>query len=157
MIPLKKNCNCDSEYMSQAMDRVGKAIRDKYYWIPSWQPCYIINDNAGGHCTVEAIEIYTDYLHIRYNISLIHQVLRSPYTNLLDLGVWRSLYAIAEKAHRGKRYNVESLGNTVIQTWETGKLDDTITKVHDRLKIVLSLIVEDNGANDFVHPCVQQP
>ena len=52
--------------------------------------------------------------------------------------------------HRGKRYNVESLVNTVMQTWKTGKLDDTITKVHDRLKIVPSLIVEGNGANDFV-------
>ena len=66
--------------MSGVMDDVGKVIRDEYYWIPINKPCYLIMDNAGGHGTGEAIEKYTQILREKYNINLIWQVPRSPYT-----------------------------------------------------------------------------
>ena len=54
-------------------------------------------DNAGGHGTDDAISEYTARLRDVYNITIIHQVPRSPFTNVLDLGVWCSLQARVEK------------------------------------------------------------
>ena len=49
-----------------------------------------------------------------------------------------------------KRYTVDALVNTVMAAWTEGDLDDSITKVFDRIKRVLVLINEGNGANDLV-------
>ena len=35
--------------MQTVMERVGKAMREKYYWIGQIYPLYSIMDNAGGH------------------------------------------------------------------------------------------------------------
>ena len=55
-------------------------------------------DNAGGHGTNVTILAYTKMLKDSYNIVIIHQVQRSPYTNLLHLGVWCSLQAQVENS-----------------------------------------------------------
>ena len=82
---------CDSEYILEAMDRVGKAMKLVLYWIWKENPCYLNIDNAGGHGTKTAVEAYTKILEERYNIVIIHKGLRQPCTSLLDLGVWCSL------------------------------------------------------------------
>ena len=73
------------------MDRDGEAIRTSYYWVPLTQKYYLIMDNAGGHGSKVAKENYINMLNDKYNIEIIFQIPRSPYTNVLDLGVWMSL------------------------------------------------------------------
>ena len=111
-------------------------------------------DNAGGHGTDNAIIECTNVLKEKHNIEIIHQVPRSPYTNLLDLGVWCSLQAQVEKEHHMKRTDVECLVNSVHRVWEhrgnTSGLDDVITKVWARLRNVLVLVIEGGGGNDLV-------
>ena len=56
--PIQIDCTCDSDYMKDAMVRVGMAIRESYSWIPLTQPCWLVMDNAGGHGTKECIVEY---------------------------------------------------------------------------------------------------
>ena len=47
---------------------------------------------------------YTSYIlqvlhNNRYNIKLIHQVPRSPYTHILDIGIWCAIQAAVDKEH----------------------------------------------------------
>ena len=84
---VEEDTNCDSSYMIPAMDHVGKAIRKAYHWVPIEQKCYLVMDNVGGHGTDVAIKEYRDNLEVKYNIEIIFQIPRSPYTNVLDLGV----------------------------------------------------------------------
>ena len=93
------DCSCDSEYMLHAIDQVGKAIQNAYHWIAMETKCYLVMDNAGGHGTNDAIQQYTNNLRKNYNIAIIWQVPRSPYTNVLDLGIWMSLQARVEREH----------------------------------------------------------
>ena len=130
---VERDCSCDSNYMLTAMDRVGVKIREKFHWVPQSEVCYIVMDNAGGHGTDDAIVEYTAKLKNNYNIEIIHQVPRSPYTNLLDLGVWCSLQSHVEKCHYMKRTDVDALVNSVNQAWNlhsnTSGLDHVIGKV----------------------------
>ena len=89
--------SCDSWYMLKAMECVGKAIRAAYHWIAREKECYLVMDNAGGHGTNEAIQQYTNNLRDCYNIRIIWQIPRLPYTNMLDLGIWMSLQARVER------------------------------------------------------------
>ena len=107
-------------------------------------------DNAGGHGTNDAIDEYVRMLKDKYNIETIFQVPRSPYTNVLDLGVWCSLQARVKKEHYMKRCEVNALTRSVMETWNHGHLDDMITRVFDRLRNVLVLIAEAKGKNDLV-------
>ena len=147
---VEEDASCDSEYMLSAMNRVGAAIRNSYHWIPISKKCYLVMDNAGGHGTNEAIATYTKTLEDEYNIEIIFQIPRSPYTNVLDLGVWMSLQAAVERQHYLKRCNANALVNSVMMTWKEGKLDHSISKVFKRLKPVLCNIIEAKGGNDFV-------
>mgnify|MGYP006063385801 CR=1 FL=1 len=99
-------------------------------------------DNAGGHGTDEAIKEYTTSLLDKYKIEIIFQVPRSPYSNVLDLGVWCSLQSRVEKEHYMKRCEVQALVNSVNNTWNNGHLDTVIANVFNRLKKVLVLIIE---------------
>ena len=132
------------------MDRVGEAIRKAYYWVPTTEKFYLVMDNAGGHGTTEAKDNYVGMLLDKYNILVIFQIPRSPYTNVLDLGVWMALQAAVEREHYLKRCNATALVNSVMKTWVDGHLDHAITKVFLRLKPVLCNILEANGANDLV-------
>ena len=44
---VEEDCNCDSEYILSAMERVGKIIRAAYHWIPISQKCYLIMSQGG--------------------------------------------------------------------------------------------------------------
>ena len=107
-------------------------------------------DNAGGHENSDAIISYTKTLKDEFNIKIIHQVPRSPYTNVLDLGVWMSLQAAVKRQHYLKRCNANALVNSVMRTWTKGQLDHSITKVFHRLKTVLCNIRQAEGAKDLV-------
>ena len=107
-------------------------------------------DNAGGHGTNDAIKKYQANLLDKYNIEIIFQVPRSPYTNVLDLGVWSALQAAVERQHYLKRCTTNALVNSVMETWTEGQLDHTITKTFDRLKPVLCNVLEAKGGNDLV-------
>ena len=52
--------------------------------------------------------------------------------------------------HHGMRCQVESLVNTVMLSWNNRNLSTALSKVFERLKRVLCLIVEGNGKNDLV-------
>ena len=121
---------------------------------PRSERCYIVMDNAGGHGTDATIEQYKKMLLDGTNIELIHQVPRSPYTNLLDLGVWCSLQSTVEKMQYQKRTDVDALVSLVYEAWNTSStvtgLDSVIGKVWNRLSNVLVLILEGNGSNNLV-------
>ena len=70
-----------------------------------------------------------------FNIEVVMQVLRSPYTNLLDLGAWCSLQAAVKKEHYMKRTDVSALVDSVEKAWDGGSIDEAIGKVWGRLKI----------------------
>ena len=147
---LEEDASCDSTYMISAMDRVGAAIRKAYHWMAPTEKCWLVMDNAGGHGPNEAKLQYKNMLVEKYNIHIIFQIPRSPYTNVLNLGVWMALQAAVKREHYLKRCNASALVNSVMRTWEDGDLDGVITKVYRRLKPVLCNIIEANGANDLV-------
>ena len=86
---------CDSTFMLNHVDAIGRAIRHAYRDVASWNiPIYLVMDNAGRHRTVEAKETFFERLEMVYNIQVNWQVLNSPDTNLLDLGVWMTTYSV---------------------------------------------------------------
>ena len=66
-------------------------------------------DNCGGHGTILAIEIHTKILLDEFNIEIIHQVLNSPETNLLHLGVWATLQYATESLSCRQRQDPDVL------------------------------------------------
>ena len=93
---------------------------------------------------------YIQDLKERHNVHVIHQISRSPETNLLDLGVWYSLQSAVEKTHRFRRIdNVEALVQSCNETWEN--YDTTVfNKVFEHWKKVLRIIIADHGDNKLV-------
>ena len=106
---VEKYCSCDSSYILSAMIRVGKLIREKLYWIPMHGKVYVFLDCAGGHGTNEAINEYNKNFMIDFNIKLVFQVPRTPYSNVLYLEIWCGLQAAIEKTHYMRRCIVEVL------------------------------------------------
>ena len=113
---VERDISCDSKYMLAAIDRVGKALREKMWWIAKEDEIFLIMDNAGGHGKNDIIELYTLNLKENYNVTIIHQVPRSPYCSTLDLGVWCSLQASVEKTHYMRRCNTDALVRSVKET-----------------------------------------
>ena len=68
---------------------------------------------------------------------------------MLDLGVWMAFQNVVEKLHFGKRMNIEVLCKTVEDAWEM--LESVkLQNVYTRWKMVLDLIIEDDGGDRFV-------
>ena len=141
--------NCDSEYMTRTMPKVGKAIRDSYHWVDMEIPIFLYLDNAGGHGTNECVDAYKHMLYEEYNVVCVHQCPRSPATNMLDLGVWMALQSVVEKLHFKKRNEKEALARTVRKGWDDLE-DIKLANVWERWKLVLDLIIADNGGNSKV-------
>ena len=110
---IERDCSCDSQYMLSAMHRVGEAIRKKIFWVPKEETRYLVMDNAGGHGTNEAIDEYIKFLKADYNVTIIVQILHSPYCNVLNLGVWCALQAAVERTHYMRRCEVNALVQSV--------------------------------------------
>ena len=147
---IEKDISCDSNYMMAAIDRVGKALRQKMWWVKIDEEIFLIMDNAGGHGRNDIIEQYTLNLKTRYNVTIIHQVPRSPYCNALDLGVWCSLQASVEKTHYMRRCNTEALVRSVYETWRTVDMSSVINNVFTKLHNIICLINDGDGGNDLV-------
>ena len=86
------------------------------------------------------------YVKSEFSIELIHWEPRSPFINVLDLGVWCYLQAHMEKKH----CNTESLCQSVMKTWSEDALTATIGKVFERLHNVLCLMNDGYRSNDLV-------
>ena len=136
--------------MLSAMIRVRKAICEKFHWVSIHKKIYSFIDGTGGHGTNKAINAYDKNLMMDFNIKLVFQVPRTPYSNVLDLEILCGLQAAVENTYYIRRCDVESLIRSVYETWEKGKLKEVITKVFNRLKIVLALIIEGDGGNELV-------
>ena len=118
---VEEDCSCDLQFLLFAMTRVGEAIRQKLHWVPMDELVYLFIDGSGGHGTKGAtIEYKTNSLE-NFNIQLVFQVPRTPYSNVLDLEVWCGLQAAVEKTHFMQRCWVNILVRSVFKTWEKGK------------------------------------
>ena len=89
------DCSCDSQFMLGVIPEVGRALREQFHWVRNDKKIYLVMDNAGGHGTVDAINTYTKAL-LQFNVEIIWQVLWSPETNMLDLGIWKSIQMAVE-------------------------------------------------------------
>ena len=96
----------------------------------------------------DIITQYTLNLKVKYNVTIIHQVPRSPYCNALDLGVWCLLQASVEKTHFMRRCN--TVVRLVYETWSTVQMSLVISNVFTKLQNVICLINEGDGGNDLV-------
>ena len=103
-------------------------------------------DNAGGHGTDDCVTEYVKILKDDFNVICVHQRLRSPATNMLDLGVWMAFQNVVEKIHAGKVRERDALARTVEEAWS--EMDPVkLTNVWNRWRLVLDLIIEDDGGN----------
>ena len=107
-------------------------------------------DNAGGHGKNDIITQYTLNLKVKYNVTIIHQVPRSPYCNTLDLGVWCSLQASVENTHFMQQCYTEALVRSVYETWSTVQMSLVVSNVFTKLQHFICLINKGNGGNDLV-------
>ena len=154
---ITKDVSCDSKWMLETMDGVGKAIREAYHWV-KWNPrnvqqsntIYLVMDNAGGHGTDEAVQQYSKDLKNNYKIEIVHQVPRSPETNVLDLGIWMSLQSAVEKEHRGQKCDANALDGTVMRVWENVASEDAFRNVFGKLPVIYHNIKTSGGGNNTV-------
>lgn len=141
--------SCDSDYMSEVMPRVGKVIRDAYHFVDDDTPIYLFLDNAGGHGTKDIVDMYARKLKDDWNVICVHQRLRSPVTNMLDLGVWMAFQNVVERLHFRHQIELQALARTVTRLWD--ELDPVkLTNVYNRWKLVLDLIIEDEGGDRLI-------
>ena len=85
-----------------------------------------------------------------WEIKIVHQIPRSPETNVLDLGIWCALQWAVDRMMRGQRGDVHALVEGVQRVWSENGLDTQFTNVWNRLKRVLILIAQDDGGNSLV-------
>ena len=88
---------CDSDYILSTIIRVWHAIREIIYWFPRHERVCLFIDGAGGHTTNKVINEYDKKLMFDFNIKPFFQVPRTPYSNVLDLGIWCRSEADIEK------------------------------------------------------------
>ena len=144
-----EDVSCDSTFMLKWIPEVAKAMREVYHWIPVTEKLYLVMDNAGGHGTDNAKELYVEELS-KHNIETIWQVPRSPETNMLDLGVWMSIQAAVMRVHHNRRCHHDALAKSVDDAWDNYLNEGAFENVHGRLKLVLQSIVKDEGGNRLV-------
>ena len=145
-----EDISCDSEYMLDVLPRMAKAIRKKFEkYVPPNKLIYLQMDNAGGHGTNDAKQRYADLLLKDFNIKIVWQPPRSPELNLLDLGVWRTLQSRTEKVAYELRNTKDAIWTAANEAFSQTP-PKKLTNVVERLKLVYSLIVDDDGDNNKV-------
>jgi len=145
-----EDITCDSEFMKEHMDSIGRAIRAKYSWVPAEAEIFLVMDNAGGHGTRDTIDLYVAELLENHNVRVVWQEPRGPELNLLDLGAWMSLQSAVEKHFRGNRNHVDVLWRKIEDVWAF--YDAAVFhKIWDRWKLALDLIIADGGDNRLVN------
>ena len=95
-----RDVNCNSKFMIDTVDLIGKSIRDAYSFLPHGHPVHLFMDNAGGHGKEEIKDQYVKKLKEKYNIEVVWQIPHSPETNMLDLGVWMGVQSKVELHHK---------------------------------------------------------
>ena len=110
---------------------------------------FLFLDSAGGQGTGEIVDRYVRMLVNDYTLICIHQRPRSPTTNMLDIEVWMALQSVVEKLHHDQRQELNALCSTIEKARE--ELDMVkLTNVYERWKMVLDLILKDNGSSKFI-------
>ena len=102
---IERECTCDSKYVLSAMRRVDEEMRLKYHWVTLSTMLYLVMDNLGGHGIDACVDEYHMLLLEQYNITIIQQVLRLLYINILDNGVWAGLQFAVEREYYMRRIN----------------------------------------------------
>ena len=146
---IERDITCDSSFMMDHMRDIGKSIRDTYSFLPNDHPIYLFMDNAGGHGKTEIKKQYESILKEEFGIIIEWQVPNSPETNMLDLGVWMALQSLVEKLHFGKVMQSDELTKTVMDAFSRIS-GDILTRVYERWKLTLKLIVSGKGTNEVV-------
>ncbi|KAG7351610.1 hypothetical protein IV203_010970 [Nitzschia inconspicua] len=77
-------------------------------------------------------------------------VIGSPETNMLDLGIWMSIQAVVTRFHHRRGSHPDALARSVENAWNNCLSPSAFQDFHERLKIVLHCIVDDNGGNSLV-------
>ena len=153
---VQEDVSCDSEFMLDTVHDIGAAIRSKMYFVSPKVPIYLFMDNAGGHGTDDAKDKYVKILEELYNVIVDWQVPNSPETNMLDLGIWMNLQNIVEKVHKANNTGTsdpDDLDESVMKAWNVFGGTLKMREVANRWKLVLDLIIADNGGNDKVESC----
>ena len=147
---VENDITCDSKFMLNIIEDIGYSIRDSFHWVDPDVPIHLYMDNAGGHGSDEAKKEYVSILFVKFNILVIWQIPNSPETNMLDLGVWRTIQAMVEYLHRQRRMDTDVLALSVEEAFK--KLDgyDKLQAVAERWIKVLDLIILGKGTNDKV-------
>jgi len=83
-------------------------------------------------------------------VEVVHQVPRSPETNMLDLGIWMSIQAVVTRVHHKRRCHPDALAKSVLDAWSNYLSPNAFQNVHRRLRVMLTCIVDDRGGNSLV-------
>ena len=75
---------------------------------------------------------------------------RLPFTNVLDLDMWICIQAKVKRIHFLQRSTTDALVESVNQVWDSADISIQITKVFDKLNVVLCNIFRGQGRNDLV-------
>lgn len=145
-----EDVSCDSTFMLEKILAIGGALREKFHWVPENETIYLFMDNAGGHGTNDVIQQYTNILWADYKDRIVWHVPRSPETNMLDLGVWMSIQAAVTRVHYMRRCHHDALARSVEEAWNSYLSPLSFARVHRRLRVVLTCIVDDKGGNELV-------
>ncbi len=143
---VEEEVNYNSAFMLRILPIIAAKIRQQLHWVPPEEEVYLIMDNAGGHGMQQARDQYTRQLQPDYNITIRQQSARSPEVNALDLGVWMSVQAAVEERHRNRCRDPDGLAETVQEAWNNLP-EPTITRIFNRIPIVLQQIVSSGGDN----------
>ena len=149
-----EDVTCDSAFMMETVHEIGRNIRSSFYWVKKDIPIHLFLDNAGGHGTIETRGNFGKILKDEYNVEVNLQVPNSPETNMLDLGVWMSFQNLIEKIHtKENRRDSDTLSESVCKAWIAFNGFAKLKEVSERWKLVLDLILADNGGNNKVENC----
>ena len=91
----------------------------------------------GGHGADDCATRYVAMLKMDFNTECIHQVPRSLFINVFNLGVWDTLQSEVERRYFVKRCHIKALVSIVMTTWDECKLDQQITNVLKILEKIL--------------------
>ena len=147
---VEEDISCDSNFMLTKIPEIGEALRSTFHWIPRDDVIYLFMDNAGGHGSYDATTRYTSILWTEYRVRVVWQVPRSPETNILDLGIWMSIQAVVTRVHHKRRCHPDALAASVKDAWSNYLSPMAFKNVFNRLRVVLSCIVQDQGGNSLV-------
>ena len=147
------DATCDSSFMLSQVHRIGRAIREKYDWVPLSKPIYLVLDNAGGHGTTDAKKTFMRTLRRKYNVVCKWQVPNSPDTNMLDLGAWATIQSQVEECHRKRVMRNDVLAESVEYAFYHMLDSEKLLNVYNRWRKVLHLVLKSCGGNELVEGC----